>query len=400
MGSALNTFNDFVNVTGPTWMTSATDVINEAQKNNYLLRRFLKANANHPRIIQGGRRIQDTILFDESNSFQFYHPNEVFSWQNPQVLENWAIDWRFAVDHMSWTDQEIELQINPGMTRDARWQVYKKLKYTKEQRLWTSILNGMEDHLFAVPETADMEAEAGKQPYSIPAFVNENTNGLFYSGATPTGKTAWTTVESIDPTVETRWVPQVATYSVSTAIAPHADNVIAAFDEMFYKVRFESPPTKQEYFEQPKLYAQFIACSRRGINVYQQLLRASNDTLVFNSASRQDPAYHKPQYAGIDLEYVATLNDALLYANNTSTSAYVSELDSNAAADGPRYYWLNGEYISPVFHTTRYMMKKMVREHPNQPFTHVAPVDTWYNLVCRSRQRQGIVVPTGSVYTS
>ena len=37
--------------------------------------------------------------------------------------------------------------------------------------------------------------------------------------------------------------------------------------------------------------------------------------------------------------------------------------------------------------------------HPNQPFTSIVPVDSWYNFVCRSRQRQGIVSPASDLYT-
>ena len=104
MASALSTFNDFVNVTGPAFLTSAEDVVNEAVKNNYILRRFIRGK-NPSDIIQGGSTIRDTILFDEQSTFQFYEPNETFTWENPQVLTNWEINWRFAVDHMSWTDQ-------------------------------------------------------------------------------------------------------------------------------------------------------------------------------------------------------------------------------------------------------------------------------------------------------
>jgi len=42
MASALSTFADFVASTGPAYLTSAEDVVNEAVKNNYLLRRFLR----------------------------------------------------------------------------------------------------------------------------------------------------------------------------------------------------------------------------------------------------------------------------------------------------------------------------------------------------------------------
>jgi hypothetical protein len=401
MGSALSTFNDFVNSTGPSFLTSAEDVVNEAVKKNYLLRRFLKGQ-DTARIIQGGSTIKDEILFDEQSTFQFYQPNETFTWQNPQVLTEWEINWRFAVDHMAWTDQEIELNVNSGFSQTARHQMYKRLKRVKEQRLWTSILNGMEEQLFAVPKVANQETNTGTEPYSIPAFVNEEANGLFHSTATVTGETAWTTVQGINAANESRWRPARVTYTSARAVGNpttdgievvNADNILAAFDDMYLTIRFDTPPTREEYFENMSLYRQFIACSRNGINIYKRLMRGAQDAYV--TQSRQDPAYNKPQYSGIDLEYVAELDTAALYEAETATNALVTEMAGagTGESNGPRYYWLNANYMNVVFHTSRYMYKHPVMTHPNQPFTHIAPCDSWYNLVCRSRQRQGIVVP-------
>ena len=400
MASALSTFADFVASTGPAYLTSAEDVVNEACKNNYILRRFLRGKGPSE-VIQGGATIKDTILFDEENTAQYYQPNETFTWQNPQVLTSWEIQWRFLADHMSWTDQEIELNVGGGMTKSARHQVFKKLKRTKEQRLWTSILNKMEDQLFAVPQTADQETSTGLQPYSLPAFINENTNGLFYKDAVETGKTAWTTVQGIDPTTYSKWAPQAKTY---TRVDPtNAGSLFVAMDKMFLDVQFIPPPTQQEYFDDPKLNAMFIACSKRGQTAYQQMLRQAQDTFV--TSSRQDPAYMKPMYSGIALEYVSNLDTAALYQAETGTNPYRTELAGGGGATlvedaGPRYYFINANYLKPVFHTTRYMAKKTPMSHPNQPFTTVAPVDCWYNIVCRSRQRQGIVSPSGDVLTS
>lgn len=391
MGSALSTFNDFQKTTGPSIYTSADKVVNEAVKQKYLLRRFLRGK-DTATIIQGGQKIKDQLIFDESNTFTFTHPAETNTWQNPQVVEEWEIDWRYALDHMSWTAQEIELNITPGMTRTARHHQYKRLKRIKEQRMWTSVLNGMENQLFAVPETANMEASGGKQPYSIPAMVNEEADGLFYSTATVTGKTAWTTKQGIDPTSESRWTPQTETYS-TTAVSQGSNNVIAAFDKMFYSVGFETPPTKQEYFENASLNAQFIACSKTGITVYQRLLRDYQDQFV--TVSRQDPAFTRPSYAGIDLHYVTTLDTAKLYEAETATDALVTEGAGAGTGEqnGPRYYWLNANYANIVFHTTRYMFLHDPKDHPNQHNTFVQPCDIWYNLAFRSLQRQGIVSP-------
>ena len=379
MASALSTFTDFIDTTGPSFLTSAEDVVNEACKNNYLLRRFLRGQGPSE-TIQGGSSIKDTIMFDEESTFQYYEPNQTFTWENPQVVENWEIQWRFCVDHMAYTDAEVELNVGTGLSRAARHTAYKRLKRIKEQRLWTSILNGMEDALFAIPSNGGMEASTGTRPYSIPAFLNEETNGL-YSG--------FTSVQGLAPTTYSKWVPQQKTYG--SVDVDNADNIISKMDELFLDVQFTPPPSHQEYFDDPSLNAMFIACSKAGQRIYTQLLRSSQDTFV--TASRQDPAYQSPKYAGIDLVHAPKLDEYAGYTGGDGT-------ELGATKKGPRYYFINGNYMKFVFHTTRYMYQHPAMRHPNQPFTTIVPVDSWYNFVCRSRQRQGILSPFAEEYTA
>lgn len=379
MASALATFTDFVDTTGPSFLTSAEDVVNEACKNNYLLRRFLRGQGPSE-TIQGGSSIKDSILFDEESTFQYYEPNQTFTWENPQVIENWEIQWRFCVDHMAYTDAEVELNVGTGLARAARHTAYKRLKRIKEQRMWTSILNGMEDALFAIPSNGQMEATTGTRPYSLPAFVNEESNGL-YSG--------FTTVQGLNPSTYSKWTPAQKTYG--SANVDNADNIISKMDELFLDVQFTPPPSHQEYFDDPSLNAMFIACSKAGQRIYTQLLRSSQDTFV--TASRQDPAYQSPKYAGIDLVHAPKLDEYAGYSGGSNT-------ELTATKQGPRYYFVNGNYMKFVFHTTRYMYQHPAMRHPNQPFTTIVPVDSWYNFVCRSRQRQGILSPSTTVYSA
>jgi hypothetical protein len=73
-----------------------------------------------------------------------------------------------------------------------------------------------------------------------------------------------------------------------------------------------------------------------------------------------------------------------------------TENGSTTIDKGARYWFVNGQYLTPIFHSTRYMKKHDVMRHPNQPFTWVQPVDCWWNLFCNSRQRHGIIAPLRS----
>lgn len=399
MGVAASVFGDFQKATSPAFVTGPDAVLNEAMKRNYISMRHFVKGRSAADIMQGGRVIRDEIMFDEQSTAVFAHPDETFTWSQPQVLTEWEISWRYLVDHKAWNDQIVEQNITPGMTRSARHKAYKHLKRVLEQRMWTSLFNKIEDQLWAVPEVADMETASGKQPYSIPAIINEETNGLFYSVAAVTGKTAWTTVQGINPVTQPKWVPQQETYS-SSAVSTGADNILHAFDKMWTLTKFNAPGTKDEYFNDSSMFGQFIACSNGGLNVYQQLLRDSQDRFV--TASRQDPAYVQPEYAGVPVERVDTLGGALLYGAETLTNPLVGEVAGLGVGEsnGPRYYWCSADYLKMVWHSRNYMDVKSVKEHPNQVFTHVQPVATWYNTFACSRQRLGIVSPVlaGDIY--
>jgi hypothetical protein len=405
--TVLSAFTDFVASTGSSYLTSADELVNECVKNTYVLRRFLKG-ADRSFVIQGGQNIKDVLLLDYTSTAQQYTPNDTFSYSNPQNLTSFTVDWRFTADHMSYTDQEIELQAPMTMTDSALRGLFKKVKFSKEQRLWTSTLNYMEDLLWRTPNNSEMEASAtGTYPYSILSMVNEFTNGL-YNTTDTTGLAGgnWTTLHQIAPGTYSRWVPQQQIYNDTSLTSSMADqsgtatagtglNILQAFDRMIRKVKFVPPPTRSEYFESDKLFSQVIFCSGQGLNIYQNLLRQSQDRFT-GIASYQDPAYASPAFAGIDLQYVAALDTAL---TSTSASTLYTEGSSSATNQGPRYFWINGQYLCPVFHSSRYFTKHEPMRPVNQPFTTVVVCDTWWNLVCRSRQRQGVVYPQGALYT-
>ena len=440
---SIQTFNDFMTATGPSYLTSADQVINEAVKNTYAFSRLLKGKTTE-QTIQGGTEIRDVIMFDDSRTYDHYQPNDTFVWRNPQVTDYIRCPWRFHIDHMSWTDAEVEL--NTGETSASTKVAYKRLKRIKEQRMWTSMLNGFEEDLWAVPSVSGMEDESGKLPYSLPYFITEiatdfggalgRRGTMPYTASTNTSHT----VMRISPTTETRWTNLVELYNCSpSALNPsnaawatitnqslsnntvysqqgpqgavattHAiGNLFNAMDTMFMRLKYEAPSTRQQYFENDNLNRQMILTSRLGVQQYRNALRLSNDTLV----SYQDASYSNPSYAGIDVTYCSDLDTAAIFPaaasavtqdasnyNSTTASAgafnsFGTELGTNTIVKAPRYFFVNGNYLTPIFHARRYFKQHEVLRHPNQPFTYVQPVDCWSNLFCNSRQRHGIVAP-------
>jgi hypothetical protein len=416
---SITQFNDFMQSTGPSYLKSADAVINEAVKNNYVLSRLLKEKASET-TVQGGTSIKDVIVFDDSSTYQKYEPNEVFTWRNPQVTDTLSAPWRFSMDHMSWTDQEIEL--NDG---DAKV-MYKRVKRIKEMRMWTSMLNGMENDLWATTfgNYGNMET-GGKEPYSLPSFITETVNSDLTFGERGGVPTGWTNILGINPANDPRWTNQISFYkkaagqndvasnmaagsytghNANASIARSVFSLFGAFDDMFLKVQFKSPLTQKQYFEETNFNRQMILCSKEGINLYKRALRASNNMLV----SQQDSAYNTPTFSGIPVEYCANMDTSAIYPaiaagstvaddlagrNGDTVVATGTEFALNTIDKGARFWFVNGQYITPIYHSTRYMKKHDVMRHPNQPFTWVQPVDCWWNVFCNSRQRHGIVAP-------
>ncbi len=387
---SLAVFTDFMASTGPLYLTSARDVVNDAVKTNYNTLSQMLRDQSDSAVLQGGKTIDDIIYLSAVRRSRTYKPNQPQSYTMPQTETNWSIPWRFVITDMTWTDEEVTLQAG-GKDTNAQFDVYKNLKHQKERDMWTDALNHIDDLLWAVPDTTQMETQStGQEPYSIPAFVNEHANGLFPSYTTGG---AWTTVQGINPTSagKTTWKPQAFTYTNLTAGS--VLNLINGFVRAFLKTDFRPPPIKKEFFEgAPVAPRRWIATSMTGKANLIALMQASNDR--WESTSDPATGFMETKFAGIPVVYVAALETAALYANAGATA-----LVAETAADitGPRYYGLNSEYLRPVFHTDRYFHNLGVLRDPAQPTTFIMPVNTYFNLACRSRQRHFILSPSADL---
>jgi len=452
-GTHIKNFLDFMEATGPVYLTGPDVLINEAVKRNYLFGDLIREKNQ---AIQGGNEIRDVLMLDDARSFQFYQPNETFTYSNPQVMDTLKANWRFSMDHMTFTDAEIELQGGAGLTGEATKAMYKNLKRSKEQRMVTSMVNGMEEALFKPTQgnfVTGMEAEGGKQPYSLPALITERGIATNLDGGGAKGIRGGAPVDASTGTVlgitpatsgaGARWTNEIVFYDSTSTFNIDGDgnndgtgtggrsfngvkkdvasvgtmpindfanidvfSFLGSFDEMYLRLQFRPPPTFEAYFENIVFNRQKILCSREGINLYKAALRAENDRTV----TAQDAAYNQPTYAGVPLTYISELDTAAIHpagGSGTAAKQKLSEIAGESLSltaggtengsttfhQGPRYFFVNGDYLTPVIHSNRYMEKHEVMRHPNQPFTYVQITDSWYNVIANSRQRHGIIAP-------
>jgi hypothetical protein len=386
--ASLNDFGDFVKSTAPAWASSQDAFVNEIQQNSYPLARFLKGREMSD-VFQNGERIKDGIILDQPGTFQMISPETESTWTNAQTLTTWEIPWRFAQAHMAWTAQEVEL--NEGSSAA----VWKRVKKIKQTGLANDIVHGLNSKLFARPLASKMEsftADPG-EPQSIPALVNEYTNGLFANtyGATSVQATDYyaSTVQGINPATKTKWKPVQKTYANLTV--DDASNLLAAFDDIFLDLQFRQPGTMNEYFENESMFRQVIYTSKNGIVKYKKMLRAENDVQVV--PGRQDPAYQNPTYSGIPLERAPQLETEALYSISGAT--LVNETGTTANHNvGPRYYWINANFMKMAFHSNYYFKYLDVFSPEKNRTKYILPIQIWFNLYCTSRRHQGIVSPS------
>ena len=360
---SLDSFGAFVKSTGVKIISSPDDILNDAVKNTYILGRMLKGK-DAAMSVQAGDKLEDEVQLTDVGTAVFYSPNDDMDVQNVDSLVKIQVDWRFIADHYSYTQQEVLLN------RGDPQVYYKNLLKGKRQACKTSTYNKMEAQLWAAPSNADMESSTGKQPYSIPALVTSD-------GAAASG---FTTVQTINPSTETGWVNQTENYDPDN-VTNEQDGLLKAMDRMWHKCRFIAPSGgPSEYFNSDRLQKMVIATNLDGITLLQAITRDSNDRLV--PANNIGYVAGRVTYAGLPIDYVAELNTALVNSG------------SAMASNQPWFYYLNLEFLFPVFHSTQYFTEEDPQKHPRQPFSRVVWTNTWYNLFCRSRKRQGLITPS------
>lgn len=377
-GAALSVFNDFMKGTGPAIDTGPDNVvIHIARNQTWMLHRMLKGRGPDS-IFQGGTKLREQLIFDVVTTRRHYKPNATHLWSNPQVLEEWEIDWRFNIDHMSWTKQEIQLQVNRGMTRGARFQVYKRVRRQKLARLHISCAQGWEQDLFASPDFAEMESSSGYRPYSLACFVNQEN---------PAG---WSTLQGVTLADHPAWACQRVGTDLTANDGTAEWAGWAALDVAFQQSSYDKIPLAESDSD-PRTTPNLIACSLWGFTMVMRNMRAANDRFVLHSS--QDGAYMRPSHNGIPFERLAELDKADIWPDGSS--GYAGE--QGAAVEGPRFMGLQLGSIGPVYHSDCYLDMEDPMRHPLQPGTYVQPVDTWWNIRAQKLQNQFCVYPTANV---
>jgi len=368
-------FADFILATRDVKLTTQKEAINEATKHTYFLSNMLKGRDTSD-VFRGGTKLVERVMATDNGSFKFYQPGDEFNPTGVDTLKKIEVDWRFAMAHFVFYDEETEL--NSGDEN-----AYLDLKRTYEQAAMTSNFNGMEDALWTAPNAAGMETggTGGTAAFSIPTFINENTNTI------PNG---FSTLMTVDPSVNPWWQNQKSAYTAANIAdtTGGATSLLASLADMWLNIKFEKLQSASQWFESDDLKKMFIATNKDGHKQMSMLLQRLNNRLTPN---RDDPAYPDPMYNGYPIMYVSDLDTAPVFTGTGVLGA--SNTNGVANVGYPRFYFANLRYLYACYHSQRYLYPIVKDGGAKAPTAHVMFYNTWYNVVCRSRRRQGIVYP-------
>lgn len=359
---SVNTY-DFLLATRDKRVVDHRKVMNETSKNTYFfLSKMMKSSEKK---FKGGKKLKDFVLGDETSTGGFYNPHEAFSVQVRDGLHPITVPWAYHQRHYATVDEETELN-------DGDPDAFVSTIMAQESGCVVGAANDWEEALWALPYKERMEDDAtavtAQRPYSILSLVTRDGLAPSSSNGGVAGGSNWSTVQGIDPSANTWWQNQTKTYAASDPTA-QSGGLIGAFDEMIELVDFESPDMLTQYVDSPDRQKKVIATSTNGITVYKECLRAVNDRM----GALNDPSIRGPQYQGVPLKKV-------------------SQLDSLGwTAGNPDYLWLDFSVMHPFFHSGHFFKEKVVPGGTDHPNKSVVFKFTWYNLIMRSRRRQGRV---------
>ncbi len=360
-GKALSLFADFVATTREFILKAQNDsgILAEAVAQTYLTGLLLKGK-KASQVVKSGKEIQAFSQFATGTQAGFYQPGDSFTTSVEDLDSKLTFQYRYLHDAYAYTKHEIELNMPGTDGVGVQTRLFDLLK-SKRQGCKISTYATIESGWWTSPTVAAMETAAtATVPYSMRAWITED-------GLAPAG---FTTIGNQNPSTQSKWRNQVSTYTAGSIDTTLED----AFSDQIRKVNFMSPPTMEKYITDTTFSKFMILTDINGVKTYQRITKNSNDRLIGDGKDLGAYAGDLP-YAGIPVKYIKEM-DSIGYASTQ-----------------PRYFWINSDYLYPVWHTSAYFDESEPMNSKDQPYVYAVHTDTWYQLICTSRQRNGIVVP-------
>lgn len=329
---------------------------------NYLSPLLLKG-LTPKEYFQGGTKIVERVQTSYTPSGGFYLPTDPHVPVIQDTMTSLEIPWRFMEVNQAWNDHIIELNSGDRST------VYKNLKNSMRQTMFTQFWDILEAAMFARPNAAQMEGgtTTGSAPYSLRCFFT-NAGGVPVTGtgvAQDDSVDTWTTLQTVPVSTTSAFQNQVSTYTVGDD-----DSLIDALDTVFQTTHFESP-APETGIPSTRDGKCRILTTREGYRWAKRIAGANNS----QASPAGDIGWLMGTLSYRKIPIIAV--DALESVYSTATK--------------PGFWFANFDHFRLVIHKNRWMKAVPKDGDINQPFIHAEFRDTWCNIVCTARNRQGVV---------
>lgn len=374
-------------------MTKPKFIYNIAALNNYASLWYLLNGRKMSDMLRAGADVRARVKFTSGSKAGWY--NVISEEHAPSISQDgtWAIAYWCA--HMAQDSyKEEQLLVNSGGTDEGSVaeETYTQELWNMMQSLLTQFHGSMSSSLWAIPSITNMSGNDPKQPLSIPAFINEFTNGLFKDAS----GTSFTELHGLLPgSTHPLYKPYQAAYGPGdTGFTPLSKtNIIYSLALMLRKTKLIPPPMSAEYFDpedETKIEGEngVVFCSALGLSKLEQLYRNSQDRW----SNWEDPA-NNPRVKGTQFVHEAQMDTYAGYPDGSGNGT-VDETSTAATRGGPRFIACNQKYMKMYYHRNRFM--KFLAPFREAATTYTQHVNTMGTMLCPDRSKHGILYPNGN----
>lgn len=388
-GSDLDKFVDFALGTREHSLDNPTELISQASRYRTHLFRNMLGGWAAKEYVQAGSKIVTHVQFSYQSTYSHYNPTDSFAYTDNSSLTRLELPWRFT--KVSSVISQFELLLQNGDKADTFIQVKRAKENARDLDWW----EGNEDSLWRKPnfETMEKSTLSGTgEPYSVRCFITRDglapssTNGGVESADFSTLLTANPALASMK-----NFRNQVSTF-VNTNDAARRDiatGVIPAMDEMYVKTMYRSPSNSENLVTETTLKKQKILCNLWSHKLLTSMAKAGNNVLT----PRSDIGWANGNvvYHGTPVEYIDKLN--FVDTDSTDFATYPNGTAADGTAkDGFKWWFVNFNHFMPVFHKSKFRDLQRFQAGARQPNQEVLFEDTWWNIICKNRREQGLVV--------
>lgn len=369
-------------------------LINDVQKNVYTIAPLINGKSKE-QLTATGPRIKDRVYLQRGRTMEPYSPGKKREVAMPQVGNNHDTHWAFYVVDKTWTEQDIEMNVPQGMSKEGAKSAIKSFMAQLDMDVDQALIDGMDDCLWKTPNYDTMgkvsASGTGSQPaevMSIPCFINEYPNGLHTSMV---GYTDWADIHGLSPANLPEWVCQQIAYNnadASFADEDEPNNLLAALDRMHRRLKFRRPSKLAGHMQPDTAPSdQAIITGESGYDRLTQALRKNRE--LFLTVGDRDISYGTITVGGTEVMEYRDLDSKALYDDGSGVFV-TSEVAVNP---GPRFYFINGKYLDVKFHRNKMIERRKPREPDGMIETWHQPIVLWWQTWPKSLRRHGIVYP-------